>query len=566
MGLTEQIPRRITEGMDSTDATGRDEPTSARAAHRTPAEKIASADPSASVAPAATAPARPRCTPSPMDVVPDVDSPDTGSGVVETNTPDPQRWRILAVLLTGIFMALIAVSIVNVALPAIQVGLDARDADMQWVLSGFALSFGVVLVAAGRAGDLVGRGGLYLLGMAIYTTAAIAAGFASSIEMLNLARFVMGLGAGLFNPQGVGMIQQYFTGRERGIAFGYFGSVIGVAVAIGPPIGGFLIAAGGPELGWRLTMLVNVPFGLLAIILGFALFPRPLIKRLRDSEGKPIGFRRTLRALDPVGALLLGITVLAIMLPFMESGKGAWVWLLLPTAAVLLALWVAWERRCSARGTEPMVDLDIFKIRSFRNGIIIATMWFFGTTSIWVLLAQYFQNAMGHSALVSGLIGLPAAILSSVAANWAGHHVEEYGRTITIAGIIITTVGIVLTIGVIMLNDAFGVSEFWLIATLSLAGAAGGFVISPNQTVSLWDVPPAYAGTAGAMLQTGQRIGTSVGLAVILAVAFSVKDMLRWEMGIAAGYTAVALTFLLTLVVAIADSRASAVAKRTAGK
>ncbi len=452
-------------------------------------------------------------------------------------------------------MALIAVSIVNVALPSIQHGLGARDADVQWVLSGFALSFGVVLVAAGRAGDLLGRGGLYILGMAVYTAGAIAAGFAPSVEMLNVARFIMGIGAGLFNPQGVGMIQQYFSGRERGIAFGYFGTVVGIAVAIGPPLGGFLIRLGGPDLGWRLTMLVNVPVGILAIVLGFILFPRPYMRRLRGPDGRPVGTLKTLKALDPVGAILLGLVVLTLMLPFMESGATPWIWALLAVSAVLLAVWIKWEKRIKATDTAPMVDLDIFRIEHFRNGALIATLWFFGTTSIWVLVAQYFQNALGHSALVSGLVGLPAAILSSFASNWAGHRVDTYGRKIVIGGILITMAGLLLTVGVIALNDLYGVSEFWTILTLSFAGAAGGLVISPNQALSLRNVPLAYAGTAGAVLQTGQRIGTSVGLAVILAVTFAVKDAYQWQWGIVAGYLTIVAIFVVTVAVAVKDAR-----------
>lgn len=452
-------------------------------------------------------------------------------------------------------MALIAVSIVNVALPSIQHGLDARDADVQWVLSGYALTFGVVLVSAGRAGDLLGRGGIYIMGMVVYTAGAIMAGFAPNIEMLNAARFIMGIGAGLFNPQGVGMIQQYFSGRERSIAFGYFGTVVGIAVAIGPPLGGLLIRLGGADLGWRLTMLVNVPVGILAIILGFILFPRPYLRRLRDTTGKPIGLLRTIKALDPVGALLLGLVVLSVMLPFMESGTTGWVWALIPVAVVLLAAWIKWENHMKALQIAPMVDLDMFRLRHFRNGAIVATMWFFGTTSIWVLVAQYFQNALGHSALVSGLIGLPAAIFSSFTANWAGHHLDEKGRKIVIGGIVVSIAGLVLTIVAIMLHTNYGISEYWTILTLCFAGGAGGLVISPNQALSLRNMPLNYAGAAGAVLQTGQRIGTSIGLSVILAVTFAVKDASDWTYGTIAGFIAITVAFALTLIVAIVDDR-----------
>src|SRR5690554_236543 len=128
----------------------------------------------------------------------------------EGTVPDAVRWRILAVLLTAIVMSLIGVSIVNVALPSIQIALDASRFDIQWVLSGYALTFGIVLVAAGRAGDIMGRGGLFLLGTGVFTAASIAAGLAPDADWLNAARLLQGIGSGLINPQGIGMIQQYF--------------------------------------------------------------------------------------------------------------------------------------------------------------------------------------------------------------------------------------------------------------------------------------------------------------------------------------------------------------------
>src|SRR5690606_27309467 len=157
--------------------------------------------------------------------------------------------------------------IVNVALPAIQRDLGASQSDLQWVLSGYALTFGIILVAAGRAGDVMGRGGLFLVGVGVFTVSSVAAGFAPNALWLNVARFAQGFGSGLLNPQGLGMIQYFFRGAERARAFGYLGSAVGVSVAIGPVMGGLLIEFGGPELGWRLTFLVNVPVGIIAIIL-----------------------------------------------------------------------------------------------------------------------------------------------------------------------------------------------------------------------------------------------------------------------------------------------------------
>ena len=469
-------------------------------------------------------------------------------GLQDSPTSDPVRWRILSVLLVTIFMTLVSVSIVNVALPSIRVGLDASEADLQWVLSGYALTFGVILVAAGRAGDIMGRGGLFLIGVAIFTVASVAAGMAPNAEWLNAARFAQGIGSGLLNPQGLGMIQHYFRGDARGRAFGYFGTTVGFSVAIGPVLGGLLIEMGGTDIGWRLTFLVNVPIGVLVIVLGLLWFPRPLITRLpRTGSG--------LRSLDPGGAVLLGLAVLAILFPFVESGGGAAVWLLLPAGLVLVWLWVVWERRQVRLGRSPMVDLKIFSTRSYSNGITIMSLYFMGVTSVWVLVALYVQEGDGRSALQSAAFGIPAALLSAYAAHWAGARVAYLGRRLVIAGLLIALFGLGLSILVVILFEAGHIGIWWLMGSLSFIGVAQGTVISPNQTLTRAEVPLDYAGSSGAIMQTGQRIGTAVGIAMITAAVFATLAVSSWGTAMIVGLGLIALVVVLALLVALKDLR-----------
>ena len=465
------------------------------------------------------------------------------------HVPDPARWRILMVLLAAIFMSLISVSIVNVALPAIQEGVGANESDLQWVLSGYALTFGVVLAAAGRAGDVMGRGGIFLVGVLIFTLSSVAASFAPSAEWLILARFAQGVGSGLLNPQGVGMIQQYFRGAERGRAFGYFGSAVGVSVAIGPVLGGLLIDVGGPDLGWRLTFLVNVPIGILTIVLALLWFPKPLLQR-SALTGSVVS---TLRSLDPIGALLLGLAVLAILWPFMEARSAALTWLLFPVGVLMIYVWVRWERYYKHSGREPMVDLNIFRTRSFSNGTLIVGLYFLGMTSIWVLVALYMQQGAGRSALEAGMVGLPSAVLSALAANWAGRRVLRLGRRLVIGGLYLALIGLGLSAAVIFLHEAVGLSIWWLLLTLSLIGVAQGTVISPNQTLTLAEVPLRYAGSSGAIMQTGQRMGTSIGIAVITAAVFAALQVTSWSNATALGFALIAGVILVALAVAYKD-------------
>lgn len=482
-----------------------------------------------------------------------------------TVVTDAHRWRILAVLLGVIFMSLMGVSIVNVALPSIQQGLAADQSDLQWVLSGYALTFGVILVAAGRAGDILGRGGIFLVGVGIFTASSIAAGLAPDAMWLNTARFIQGIGSGLLNPQGIGMIQQYFRGEARGRAFGYFGTVVGFSVAIGPVLGGFLIEVGGPDLGWRLAFLVNVPIGIAAIILGFRWFPKPLFQRPPGSApngaGQAAGW---LGSLDPVGSVLLGLALLAILYPFMESRGSTISWALLPAGVALVWLWVVWERRCARIGHTPMVDLDIFRTSSFTNGTLIMTLYFMGITSVWVLVALYLQDGQGKTAFESGLFGVPAALLSAYTAHWSGRRVSTYGRKIVIGGLVLTLLGLAASIAVVLLYEGFDLNVWWLLLSLSFIGLGQGAVISPNQTLTLAEVPLEYAGSSGAIMQTGQRIGTSVGIAIITAAVFAVLAIWSWSIAVMIGFGLIALVVLTALGVAFKDQRDRE--NKTAGK
>ena len=453
------------------------------------------------------------------------------------------------VLLIAVFMSLMSVSVVNVALASIQDALDASQSDIQWVLSGYALTFGVVLVSAGRAGDLMGRGGFFILGVTLFTLASIAAGLAPDAHWLNAARFVQGVGSGFVNPQAVGMIQQYFQGSERGRAFGFFGTTVGVSVAIGPILGGLLIELGGAELGWRLTFLINVPVGLLTIVLALLWFPRPLIHKPKSE------YHQGLSSLDPIGALLLGLGVLAVLYPFVELDPSGLLWILFPAGLLLFYLWARWERWYTQRGYSPMVDLKIFATSSYRNGSIIMTLYFLGMTSVWVLIPLYVQQGLGFSAFEAGMVGIPSALLSAYSANWAGKRVNYYGRKIVIGGLGFAVFGLLSSVAVVLLHEYLGISIWWLLLSLAFFGLGQGSVISPNQTLTLAEVPLAYAGSSGAIMQTGQRIGTSVGIAVITAIVFAVRPYTTWSIAVSLGLLTITLIVLLALAMAFKDLR-----------
>ena len=467
----------------------------------------------------------------------------------DTNAPEHQR--LLPTLLIPAFVTLLAVSSVNVILPAVSQDLSAGTAGLQLVVSGYSLVFGVVLVPAGRAGDVMGRGRIFVIGMILFGVGSLASGLAPDVVTLNLARVVMGVGSGLLNPQVSGMIQQFYSGESRGRAFGLFGAVIGVSVAVGPVLSGGLIGWLGDDWGWRASFLINVPLVLLGVWAAHRYLPDSAWHR--QDGGSAAGRGRV--DLDPVGMVLLAAGTLLIMIPFMEASAGAWVWCLEGAGIGIVSAWVAWERRYRARGGAPMVDLSLLTIPSFAYGSLAIAVYFLGYTSVWIIVAQYVQAGLGSTALVSGAVGVPAALAGSVAAAVAGRRVIRVGRVMVLGGMAAGMAGLLASVGIIHMHARAGWSPWWLTLTLLLLGVGQGLVVSPNQTLSLVDVPLEYAGAAGGILQTGERIGTSIGIAAITGLTFRVSHSSGWDVAAQAGLLAVVAAIAVSAAIAAVDLR-----------
>lgn len=482
------------------------------------------------------------------------------------------RRRILIALLIPLAMSLLAVSSVNVALDSIETGMGATSSDLQWVLSGYALAFGIVLIPAGRLGDIRGRGAMFVLGLSLFTLGSLLCGFATDPVQLNLFRLVQGIGAGVFNPQLIGMVQQYFTGAGRAKAFALFGAVVSASVAVGPLLTGFMIELLGPETGWRVSFLVNVPIGVAGVILAVRWFPfhqervRGLRRRERRGDveaarvlavqtdpavSRPTGGRLDL---DPVGTVLVAVAVLCLMLPFMIH-EGALRWALLPVGLLVLGGWVAWEGRYKRRGREPMVDLTLFSFRSFSFGTAAAGVWFLGATSVFVLIAMYLQAGVGWSALQTGMIGLPNAVVSGATSLWTAKHVLTRGRQIEVAALIVMVVGLLASAGVLVAAAQGLLSPWWLLLTLGGMGFGQGAFGSCNQTLTLQDVPNQLGGTAGGVKSTAERLGTAIGNAVITGIYFSVASTVGLTGGFVAGYLTIAVIMVACLTIVVLDRR-----------
>lgn len=419
-----------------------------------------------------------------------------------------RRWAALTVCLLAGAMTLLDVSIVNVALPSIREGLDAGNGTIQWVVAGYALAFGIVLVPAGRLGDARSRRTVFMAGVALFTVASAVCGAAQEPWWIGAARVLQGIGGGLITPQVSGFIQNLFKGPERGRAFGLFGATIGVSTAIGPVLGGALIQLGGQESGWRLVFYVNVPVGLLLLVLA--------------RRYLPTADRGPRQSLDPVGVLLFGAAMFFVLLPVVSGSQDDSLsqrpWWLLGVSAALLALFVGWERRWARRDRETLLDLSLVRVRSYVLGVGLGTFYFAGFTSIFIILTLYLQQGLGYSALEAGSAQLPFAVGSATASFLGGRLVERLGRALVVIGLSLISVALVgVDLVVPHLDGDVGLK---LAPLLLVAGAGGGLVITPNITLALDEVEPTKAGAGGGLLQTAQRIGSAIGVAVVLALFF----------------------------------------------
>lgn len=405
-------------------------------------------------------------------------------------------------------MTLLDVSIVNVALPAIREGLGAGPSAISWVVAGYALAFGVLLVPAGRLGDARSRRGVFVAGVVLFTVSSALCGAAQDPVWLAVARVLQGLGGGLISPQVSGFIQTMFRGAERGRAFGLFGATVGVSTAIGPLLGGVLVNAGGPDLGWRLVFYVNVPVGVVLVLLALRFLPR-------GSSGQR-------QSLDPVGVVLFTTSMLLLLWPVVQGEQGTPLsrrpWWLTGVALGLLVLFWWWERHWTARGRETLVDLSLLRVRSFMNGLGLGTFYFAGFTALFIVLTLYLQEGLGYTALEAGLTQLPFAVGSAVSAFGAGRLVSRYGRRLVVIGLVAVLAGLLAVD--LMTPRLEGMEGLKLAPALLLAGLGGGLVISPNVTLSLEEVDVARAGAGGGLLQTAQRVGSAIGVAVVLAIFF----------------------------------------------
>jgi EmrB/QacA subfamily drug resistance transporter len=418
------------------------------------------------------------------------------------------RWAPLPVVLTGTFMVVLDFFIVNVAMPSMQSGLHASNSALEWIVAGYALTSAVFLITAGRLGDRIGRRRAFSYGLALFTLSSAVCGVSSGSEMLVAARLVQGFAGALLMPNVMAIIGVVYTGADRVRALSAYGMAMGLAAAGGQLLGGVLVQANIAGLGWRSCFLINVPIGALAL----ALTPR-LVPESRAPQS---------RRVDVVGTALVTAGLTAIVLPLVDGrqhGWPAWTWISLASAPMILGAFAAYQRRLTSNGGAPLVDLSLFRERSFSAGLLAQLVFWCGQASFFLVLALYLQQGRGLSAMKAGLVFTILALAYLVASFGAPALATKHGRRVLAAGALTLAAGhiaLVVTVAAIGVHGSIAL----LAPGLILVGAGMGLGITPLATIILSGMKPEQAGSATGVLTTMQNVGNALGVAVIGVIFF----------------------------------------------
>ncbi|MEU0646526.1 MFS transporter [Streptomyces umbrinus] len=435
---------------------------------------------------------------------------------------DRRRWFALAIVMTAAFMDLVDVTIVNVAIPSIQRDEGASFSHIQWITAGYALAFAAGLITGGRLGDIYGRKRLFLIGIGGFTLASALCGFAVNPDMLVASRILQGAMAALMVPQVLSIVHATFPAHERGKVFGMFGAIVGLGAVSGPILGALLTEWNLFGLEWRPIFLINLPVGIAGLILG---------RKFITESKAPHALK-----LDLVGVVLVTLGLLMLLYPLTrgrELGWPTWGYIVMAGALVVFAALVAYEKRKAARDGSPLVELSLFKVKSFAAGIAVQTVFGVGLGIFFLVWTLYMQVGLGWSVLRAGLTGVPFSIAVSAAAGMSVQMlVPRFGRKVLQAGALIMAAGVLLYIWE---AERYGMSiASWQMALpLVVMGAGMGLIVAPLTDAILSEVPREHSGSASGLINTVQQMGNALGLGLVSVVFFgSMSDHLpRPEVG-----------------------------------
>lgn len=411
-----------------------------------------------------------------------------------------RKWWTLGAVAFALFMIMLDNTIVNVALPAIQRGLGADLAQLEWVVNAYALTFAVLMLTGGKLADLFGRRRVFLAGLASFTAASLACGLAATADQLVAFRALQGAGAALMMPATLAIISAAFPPRQRGLAFGIWAGVSAMALAIGPLVGGLLTE----HADWSWIFYVNVPVGALAVIAGLV-----VIGESRDTSAE--------QSLDLPGLAVSGGALFALTFALVEANQYGWTSPLIlglfgaAVGGLALFVWIESRRRA------PMLDLSLFRSRTFVGANIVAFLVTLAMFGVFFFMSLFVQRILDYSPVEAGAIFLPMTLLIIVVAPIAGRLSDRLGsRWLMTGGLSLVAVSLLL------FSRLHTTSGFWdLVPGLVIGGLGMASVMTPMTAAAMGSVPVAKAGVSSGVLNTFRQVGGALGIAVMGAILTS---------------------------------------------
>ncbi|MGD9738837.1 MAG: DHA2 family efflux MFS transporter permease subunit [Bauldia sp.] len=408
-----------------------------------------------------------------------------------------RKWWTLGAVAFALFMIMLDNTVVNVALPAIQADLGIDVAELEWIVTGYALSFAVLMLSGGKLADMFGRRRIFIVGLVIFTLSSFACGFAGSAEVLIGARVIQGIGAAFMMPATLSLISAAFPPQQRGTALGIWAGVSAVALAIGPLIGGLITE----HVNWNWIFYVNIPVGILAILAGLV-----IIRESKDTSKE--------QRLDIPGLLAAGVGMLALVYALIEGNRLGWgsttIIALFAVSAVALVVFVILE----AVQRVPMFDLGLFRNSTFVGANVCALLLMVAMFGVFFFLSLYMQTILGYTAIQAGASFLPMTCLVIVVAPIAGRLSDRIGPRWLMTG------GMTLTaISLFIFSTLDATSNFWSFLPGTILGGIGmASTMSPMTAAALGSVPVDKAGVGSGMLNTFRQVGVSIGIALMGAI------------------------------------------------
>jgi EmrB/QacA subfamily drug resistance transporter len=408
-----------------------------------------------------------------------------------------RKWWTLGAVAFGLFMIMLDNTIVNVALPSIQSDLGIGISELEWVFNGYALTFGVLMLTGGKLADMLGRRRIFIVGLLIFTVASLFCGLATSAGWLIGARVLQGVGSALMNPATLSIVTATFPPRQRGMAIGIWAGVAAMALAIGPLAGGLITE----QLGWNWIFFINVPVGILAIIV-----TRLVVDESRDTSAD--------QRLDLPGLLSSGIGLFALTYGLIEANELGWtsprILSLFAVAAIGIALFVGLE----LRQRSPMLDLSLFKNGTFAGANSVMLLVGLAMFGVFFYNSLFIQNILGYSAVQTGATFLPMTVLIILVAPIAGKYSDRVGSRWLMGG------GMVLLAASLFIFSRLDASsDFWdILPGLLIGGLGMAIVMTPTTSAAMGSVPIDKAGVGSAVLNSMRQVGGALGIAVIGAI------------------------------------------------